>query len=114
MTTVSAAPRWAAGESFVDLPGETRMQYRAAVEAAGGDPVGYYDGRLQVAIPSPSGPFFRAMAEIGLRIQPGSLQYFPLGSDKAPDHQRHDGSYPGSRGFWLFANLEPDPSRDPQ
>jgi hypothetical protein len=28
--------------------------------------------------------------------------YFPLGSDNPEDRYRHDGSYPGSKGFWRW------------
>jgi hypothetical protein len=36
-----------------------------------------------------------------------SMWYFPLGSDKPSDAMRHDGNYPGSRGFWLFVYYVP-------
>lgn len=33
--------------------------------------------------------------------------YFPLGSDNPPADLRHDASYPGSRGFWLWWHCTP-------
>jgi hypothetical protein len=92
---------------FCDLAHEQRMAYRDAVENAGGSVAGYNGEWLQVALPRPCGPFFRAMELAGLELNDASLHYFPLGTDRPPDDLRHDGRYPGSRGFWLFGRFQP-------
>lgn len=91
--------------SFADLPNDERMRLRAIIEQAGGEIAGYYNGYVQIAIPKPSAPFYAAI-EPYFEMVTNSLHYFPLGSDKPADHLRHDGRYPGSRGFWLFASLQ--------
>jgi hypothetical protein len=68
--------------NFHDLPGETRMAYRRVIETSGGLVVGYHGPGVQVAIPSPAGPFFRAMDEAGLDLVDRSLHNFPLGTDE--------------------------------
>ena len=91
--------------AFCDLPDSQRIACRDAIDAAGGDVAGYYGECVQVNLPRPSGPFLKAMEAIGLELKKDSLWFFPLGSDRAPEHQRHDGNYPGSRGFWLCGNF---------
>ena len=92
---------------FCDLPDQQRLGYRDAITAAGGEVAAYVGECVQVAIPRPSGPFYAAMQAAGLECVPGSLHYFPLGSDKPADVLRHDGRYHGSRGFWLYGNFRP-------
>ena len=93
--------------AFCDLPDERRMVLRDAIDIAGGEVAGYYGPFVQVAIPNPSGPFFKAMEEAGLVLDERSFQLFPLGTDNPPESLRHDGRYPGSKGFWLFGNFSP-------
>ena len=93
--------------AFCDLPHEQRMAFRAAIEAAGGQVAGYYGRYVQVALPNPSGPFFTAMDAAGLTLENRSLHFFPLGTDSPPTSLRHDGRFPGSRGFWLYGNFTP-------
>jgi hypothetical protein len=92
---------------FCDLPDAIRLAYRDAVTDAGGIVCGYDRTNMQVALPNPSGAFYEAMQKAGLLLVAGSLHYFPLGSDKPPDNLRHDGNYPGSRGFWCYARFAP-------
>ena len=95
---------------FSELPHEERMAYRQAIEDAGGFVVGYSGPYVQVAIPrddqacfpGPVNRFYGQMKAAGLEYRDGSGHWFPLGSDHPPDHLRHDGRYPGSRGFWYY------------
>jgi hypothetical protein len=89
--------------AFCDLPDAIRFRLRDAIEEAGGYVAGYYGPYVQVAIPRPSGPFFRAMEEAGLELDEHSLHFFPLGTDQPPDHLRHQ------RGYWLYGNFSPRP-----
>jgi hypothetical protein len=93
--------------NFCDLPDDVRMRFRGVVEGAGGLVEGYHGPCLQVACPNPWGPFNTAMEAAGLTLVEGSLYAFPLGSDSPPESLRHDGSYPGSKGFWLYARYQP-------
>ena len=93
--------------SYVDLPDAQRMAYLDAIDAAGGNMEAYDGPSVLVAIPCPSGPFYRALEAAGLSLVPASLHYFPLGTDKPPMPLRHDGRYPGSKGFWLFGRFVP-------
>ena len=88
---------------FHELPDRIRLAARDAIDAAGGSVAGYRGPYVQVAIPSPSGPFFGAMEAAGLELDERSLHYFPLGTDAPPEALRHHG------GYWLFGNFSPRP-----
>ena len=90
---------------FSDLPHDERFRLRNAIDAHGGYVSGYYGDAVQVALPTQWREFITTMAAIGLVIVPGSRHCFPLGSDNAPEHQRHDANYPNSKGFWMYANF---------
>lgn len=45
------------------------------------------------------------MRRAGFLVDQSSDHFFPLGSDAAPESLRHDGSYPGCRGYWRFVRL---------
>ncbi len=92
---------------FHDLPHERRMAFRAAIEAAGGMVATYIGPYVQVAVPDPPEPFYEAMAEAGLEPVRRSAHFFPVGSDNPPARLRHDGRFPGSKGFWLYASFAP-------
>lgn len=93
---------------FSCLPHALRMELRDVIERHGGGVEGYQDDSVIVAIPRPSARFYAAMADDGrLEVVESSICYFPLGTDQAPEHQRHDGRYPGSRGFWLLGRWRP-------
>jgi|GEM_PF-4194036 len=89
--------------SFCDLPDRIRLPILDAVFEASGDVAGYFGPYVQVAIPRPSGPFFRAMEDVGLELDENSLILFPLGTDKPPEHLRHHA------GYWLYGNFSPRP-----
>lgn len=92
---------------FCDLPDIERFRLRNAIEEHGGDIEGYQGTDVQVILPYEWRAFVDEMKRQGLHMVPGSRYYFPLGSDAgfAPSHQKHDGSYPNSRGFWCFARF---------
>jgi hypothetical protein len=83
------------------------MALRAAIEAAGGMVATYVGAYVQVAVPDPPEPFYLAMEAAGLEPVRRSAHFFPLGTDNPPASLRHDGRFPGSKGFWLYANFAP-------
>jgi hypothetical protein len=86
---------------FSDLPDHLRLAARDAIDKAGGLVAGYCGPYVQVAIPRPTGSFFQALEEAGLELDERSLHYFPLGSDRPPEHLRHHS------GYWLYGNFSP-------
>ena len=98
--------------AFSDLPGEIRTAFWQAVESAGGSAVSTYAGwDVQVHVSNRPGAWLqldRLARAFGLE-SPERCRwwYFPLTSAKVPDHLRHDGRYPGSRGFTLTACYRP-------
>jgi hypothetical protein len=100
-TALATIPR------FVDIPDDERMALRCVLEAAGCSIVGYNGPGIQVALPCPAGDAFLVLRDAGLILNGESLHYFPLGSDKPEARLRHDGGYPGSKGFWLYAQFDP-------
>lgn len=102
----------AAVTPFHALPHGQRMAYRKAIEDAGGEVVSYQGECVLVAVPRAAGgqsadDFPDALERAGLLYVRGSAYLFPLGSDNPPDRLRHDGDYPGSRGFWLYGLFRP-------
>lgn len=91
--------------AFCDLPDDERFRLRCAITNNGGYVEGYYDNDVQVAMPKDWKQFLDAMRAVGLHRTPGSGYYFPLGSDNPADNLRHDGSHPGSNGFWFYTRL---------
>lgn len=85
---------------------EARMRARNELEAAGCDVVGI-DGEknaLQIHIARGKiGDVCARATAIGARCDIARAFYFPIGGDHERDEMRHDGSYPGSRGFRLHA-----------
>ena len=93
---------------FCDLPDEWRMRLREGIELLGGVIEAYeVDGTILVAIPCPGAPFLVGVKQIGWELVTNTLHYFPLGSDASfvPANMRHNGSYPDSKGFWLYGTL---------
>jgi hypothetical protein len=90
---------------FSELPHGERMALRDVItDRAGGDVQGYDGGGVLVAMPRDRAGFLGIVRAAGFEVL-GAEWCFPLGSDRAPDNMRHDGSYPGSRGFWRFVRL---------
>lgn len=95
----------AARVAFCDLPHDLRFELRDTIESAGGDVAGYSGNAVQVAMPRNVAQFKEWMRRAGFFVVQASDHCFPLGSDLAPDSLRHDGNYPGSRGYWRFVRL---------
>lgn len=79
----------------------------------GADSRGYYGGGIGVAFAR--GRYSETAAALeaaGLEPVPGSFHHFPLCSDNPPERFRHDGPYPGSRGYWLTETWRPAPPRE--
>lgn len=90
---------------FCDLPDIERFRLRDAIEDLGGDIESYQGDAVQVALPTEWRRFITAADKLGLVLVHGSRWLFPLGSDNPPATLRHDGSYPGSKGFWMYAKF---------
>lgn len=87
---------------FSDLDGDRRMELRAVLESTGCEIDGYAgDGVLVSFERGRFSDTLSAAKQAGLEMIDAQLHYFPLGSDNPPDKFRHDGHYPGSRGFWF-------------
>lgn len=85
------------GIPFADQPNCVRMAARAIVDDCRGEVHGYYNGRLQVALPNDlesRAALSAALRAMGLREVLGARYTFPLGTDNPPQHLRH-------RGYWL-------------
>lgn len=91
---------------FAERPSTERDYYRAIVESAGAIVTGYLGAGLSLHLPR-GGAAMEHFEAHGLTLRPHSLFWFPLGSDNPPAEYRHDGRYPGSRGFWLCATFDP-------
>ncbi len=91
---------------FSELPHEARMTLRSALESLGAEIEGYYGDAVQVAVPCPPEPFWEGVAKLPLKAARDGY-FFPLGTDNPPASMRHDGRYPGSKGFWLHWRLVP-------
>jgi hypothetical protein len=81
------------------------MHVRRVAEDKGAEVEGYYGTAIQLLLPRDWLPVVEAMAALGLKG--GEPFWFPLGSRQLPDHLRHDGNYPGSRGFELHCDFAP-------
>jgi hypothetical protein len=93
------------GIPWCDQDDEYRMHVRRVAEDQGADVEGYDGPAIQLLLPRDWRPVVEAMAECGLKA--GKPFLFPLGSRQLPDRLRHDGRYPGSRGFELHCNFAP-------
>lgn len=91
--------------AFCDLPECERFRLRDAIEEHGGY-IATYDGDgVQISMPRDYRAFCDKMCSLGLVRDAGSTHLFPLGTDNPPESLRHDGSYPGSRAFWMTATF---------
>lgn len=91
--------------SFSELPHDERMALRDVIEDRAGGEIHGYDGEgVCVAMPRDWAGFLGIVKAAGFAVL-GAEWCFPLGSDKPGESMRHDGSYPGSRGFWRFVRL---------
>ena len=93
--------------AFVNRPDDERMAFRQDISPLCSIE-GYYGNGVQLRMPRL--PELQALAtEICAKhgLIETRAHYFPLGSDNAPRYMRHDGRYPGCRGFWLNVCFEP-------
>lgn len=96
--------------AFCDLPHPIRFAFLDCLSDISGrnGAVFHYTGQgITIAVPRDRFSDCEQLARrFGLAHK--NLYYFPLGSDNPPEHMRHDSpSYPGSRGFWLYAHYAP-------
>ena len=94
---------------LVNMPDAERMYWRDVIESAGGHVDAYQEDCFLVAVPRETNAFFNGIEDNGMETLAGSRHYFPLGTDSPPDNLRHDASYPGSKGFWLYIRVRPIP-----
>lgn len=90
--------------NIVEMPDSDRLAMRQDIESVGAEVVGYQGDAMLVALPTNGAVFAGNPVTLeakGYRVS--DLYYFPLGSDKPAARLRHDGRYPGSKGFWLYA-----------
>jgi hypothetical protein len=92
---------------FSELPDSARWAYRDLITSTGAEVDGYDADCVRVSLPNPAAPAIAALEAGGLELVEGGLYWFPLGTDAPPQHLRHDGRYPGSAGFWLYARFRP-------
>ena len=86
---------------FVDLPAQARLDIRRKLSSINVSIINYSGNGIMVTLPR--GNFAATQESIrDLGLEPGDMHYFPLGTDKVPEIMRHDGRYPGSRGFHLY------------
>lgn len=82
--------------TFADLPDSYRMACRFAAEFSAGANVDGYIGGLQLSLPVDHVLRLKlrdALASLRLQEKPGSRFYFPLGTDRAPEHLNHGGNW---------------------
>lgn len=89
--------------NFFDIPEADRMALYREIEACGGSSL---SGGMVTVARGHFSDVLSVMAQHGFKLTDSC--YFPLGSDKPSDNLRHDGRYPGSKGFWCYARFELD------
>lgn len=99
---LTAAPLRPAAPTFHQLPDDRRMAVLAVLPP--GTAFFYEGGGLTVTVAR------GGLESLLARLQDHGLvfyacHYFPLGTDKPAEPFRHDASYPGSRGFHLYATF---------
>lgn len=97
--------------AFHELPHDQRFAAREALEAAGCAVESYQGDYVQVHVAVGCEDAVDAAATTLGLIRDTERYYFPLGTDREPDHLRHDGpfgKYPkGNGGFTLNAYYRP-------
>ena len=93
--------------AFAELPYGVRMRCRDIVTTLGCTPVSYDGPWMQIAVCWPLHATLVAIRTAGLDVQDSATHYFPLGSDHPRLELRHDGFYPGSKGFWCYTRVRP-------
>lgn len=93
-------------KTFVDRPHADRMAAINALDAIGPCTFSYTGAGITVTVPRGGYLAIKDWA-IAHNLDARDWFLFPLGSDRVPEIMRHDGSYPGSRGFHLYAHFIP-------
>ena len=98
--------------AFVDI--DYRYDIRCDLEQWGATCIGYNNGGAQFympRLPELREFFLEECAQHDLEVTYGlgakDRPYFPVTSQSVPKYQRHDASYPGSRGFTLTWTVTP-------
>lgn len=93
--------------AFSELPGDVRMAAINGLCAISQYAGWHYTGN-GITVTVPRGQFSEVLqwAKDNDLAECGGW-YFPLGSDNPHESLRHDSSYPGSRGFWLYWHFVP-------
>ena len=93
--------------AFADWPIEKRFEVRNIIEEEGGMPTTYTGDGLNVAMPNTMRKWVIRCRLEALGLKDTDWAFFPLVTDTPPDVLRHDGHYPGSKGFWLYVHFIP-------
>ena len=91
---------------FYDIPDSVRIDVLRAIQQYGASKAQYIRGGIRLAMPRlPELQSLTIDVCESFCLTLRNSHYFPLGSDNAPKYQRHDASYKGSRGFWLYSDF---------
>jgi hypothetical protein len=93
---------------FYERPHEERMAALHALDAIGPCSFSYTGVGITITVPRTSTSAVVRWATLH-RLVARDWFYFPLCADQVPEIMRHDGRYPGSRGFHLFVHCVPMP-----
>lgn len=95
------------GVALIDMPDAERMALRSVIEGTGCTVESYDGDCFVVAVPRAWRETRKALFIAGFEWVGNWL--FPLGTDCnwAPVTMKHDGGYPQSFGFWMYARLRP-------
>lgn len=97
-------------KSFADLDGDTRMSALKALESIGAQSCGYTPSGIILCLSRDHdwSALLDWASKLGMQFKDGSMNYFPLGSDKPSEPYRHDGPkhYGASKAFWLYCQFE--------
>lgn len=96
---------------FADLPHDIRMGFRAAVDDLGCTTDGYWGRHVSVLVAQDS---LDKLVKLATRynLKYTDIYYFPLGSERLPEHLRHHGRYMDlPPGMKLVASFRPNVSR---
>lgn len=96
--------------SFADLDTDTRMSSLHALDSIGASCCGYTPTGINLCLTRDYdwSKLVEWAAKLGMRFKDGSMNYFPLGSDKPSLQYRHDGPkhYNAKHAFWLYCQFE--------
>jgi len=94
--------------AFCERSHEARFAALDALSALTENLAGFHYSERGITVSVPRGQFCEVLQwakDHGLAER--QTWYFPLGSDNPDERLRHDASYPGSKGFWLYVHFAP-------